>query len=140
MRAEINWTGDVRFEATSGSGHTVTLDGPPDSGGQNAGPRPMELMLMGLGGCAAYDVVHILGRSREDVTGCRAVLEAERADEPPRVFTRVNLHFVVKGRGLDPRKVERAVHLSAEKYCSASIMLSRGGVEITHSFEVVGQD
>lgn len=137
MKASIEWQGDVRFEATSGSGHTLTLDGPEASGGKNAGARPMEMMLIGLGGCAAYDVVHILKRSREDVATCRAELHAERAEEPPRVFTSIRMHFVVSGVGLNHSKVERAVKLSAEKYCSASIMLGRGGVEISHSFEVV---
>lgn len=137
MQAKIEWKGDVRFEATSGSGHTLTLDGPPDSGGRNAGARPMELVLMGVGGCAAYDVVHILKRTREDVTSCVCQLDAERAPEPPKVFTRVAMHFVVSGNDLTERKVARAVELSAEKYCSASIMLGRGGVAIEHTFEIV---
>ncbi|MFT7582390.1 MAG: putative redox protein [Myxococcota bacterium] len=136
MHAEIRWKSGVSFDAVSGSGHTVTTDGPPDAGGENGGPRPMELVLMGVGACSAYDVVHILRKQRADVTGCTAKLEAERADAPPKVFTRINLHFVVTGRGLSQHKVERAVHLSADKYCSASIMLGRGGVEITHSVEI----
>lgn len=140
MKAEITWQGEVQFQASSGSGHTLTLDGPPASGGVNAGPRPMELVLMGLGGCAAYDVVHILGRSRQDVQGCVARLEAERAEEPPRVFTRIHLHFTVTGHDLTEAKVARAVSLSAEKYCSASIMLERGGVAITHSYEIAEGD
>lgn len=137
MNGEIRWDGDVRFIAQSGSGHTLTLDGPPASGGQNAGPRPMELLLLGVGACSSFDVVTILQKSRQDVTGCVARLEAERAEEPPKVFTRLNLHFIVEGRGLSDKKVERAVHLSADKYCSASIMLQRGGVAVTHSYEVV---
>lgn len=137
MKASIQWKGDVRFEVTSGSGHTLTLDGPPESGGQNAGPRPMELVLMGVAGCASYDVVHILHRQRENVATCSATVTAERADDPPRVFTRVAMHFVVSGEGLNESKVARAVQLSAEKYCSASIMLGRGGVHIEHSFEIV---
>jgi putative redox protein len=136
MKAEIRWKSGVSFEATSGSGHTIVTDGPPDAGGENAGPRPMELVLMGVGACSAYDVVHILRKQRADVTGCVAELQAERADEAPKVFTRINLHFVVTGRGLNAHKVERAVHLSADKYCSASIMLGRGGVDITHSVEI----
>lgn len=136
MQAEIRWKSGVSFDAVSGSGHTITTDGPPDAGGENAGPRPMELVLMGVGACSAYDVVHILRKQRADVTACTAQLQAERADEPPRVFTRVNLHFVVTGRGLSAHKVERAVRLSADNYCSASIMLARGGVEITHSVEI----
>ncbi len=137
MDAEIRWEEAVRFTATTGSGHALTLDGPPASGGQNAGPRPMEMVLLGLGGCASYDVVTILEKSRQDVTGCTARLSAERATEAPKVFTRIALHFVVTGRGLSPAKVARAVDLSAEKYCSASIMLQRGGVEIVHSHEIV---
>lgn len=137
MKAKVEWQDAVQFRITSGSGHTVITDGPANSGGVNAGPRPMELVLMGMGGCAAYDVVHILKKSREDVVTCEAHLEAQRADEPPKVFTRINLHFVVSGQGLNEAKVGRAVKLSAEKYCSASIMLGRGGVEITHSFEVI---
>ena len=137
MKAEITWTGAVKFEATSGSGHTVLLDGPPDSGGENAGPRPMELLLMGVGGCASYDVVHILERGRQQVESCVAKLEVERADTPPKVFTHLKMHFVVSGKDLKESKVARAVELSAEKYCSASIMLGRGGVVIEHSFEIV---
>ncbi len=137
MLAEIAWTGAVQFEAKSGSGHTLRLDGPPAAGGQNGGPRPMELMLMGVGACASYDVVTILQRSRQDVQGCVARLEADRADEAPKVFTAIRLHFVVTGRGLSEAKVARAVSLSADKYCSASIMLKRGGVDITHTHEIV---
>jgi len=137
MNGTIAWDGDVRFVAETGSGHTLTLDGPPDAGGKNAGPRPMELMLLGVGGCASYDVVMILRKARQEVTGCTARLEADRAEAPPKVFTRVKLHFVVQGHNLSPAKVERAVHLSADKYCSASIMLQRGGVTVEHSFEIV---
>lgn len=137
MQAEISWQGDVRFDARSGSGHTIALDGPPESGGQNAGARPMELVLMGVGACSAYDVVHILGRMREDVVDVVARLDADRAPEPPQVFTAVRMHFVVTGRSLKPKNVERAVKLSAEQYCSASIMLARGGVRIEHTFEII---
>ncbi len=136
MRAEITWKGDVQFEAKSGSGHTLTLDGPPTSGGVNAGPRPMELVLIGMAGCASYDVVHILKRQRENVETCTASVEAERADDAPKVFTKIHLHFTVSGEGLTEKKVARAVALSAEKYCSASIMLARGGVAIEHSHEI----
>lgn len=138
MHAKIEWQGRVRFAATSGTGHTLTLDGPPDAGGQNAGPRPMELVLMGLGGCSSFDVVTILEKSRQAVTGCTAELQAERADEAPQVFTRIHLHFRVSGTDLDPRKVARAVALSADKYCSAAVMLARGGVAISHDYEIVG--
>lgn len=136
MKATIDWTGDAGFRATSGSGHAVQLDGPPDHGGQNQGPRPMEMVLMGLGACSSFDVMSILKKSRQDVTDCHADLDAERADAVPSVFTKIHLHFVVTGHGLKDNLVKRAVSLSAEKYCSASIMLEKAGVEITHSYEV----
>ena len=136
MKASINWAGEVKFEATSGSGHTVVMDGPPDHGGTNQGVRPMEMLLMGVGGCASFDVVHILKKSRQDVTGCVAELEADRVDDVPAVFSKIHLHFVVSGNKLKDTLVKRAVALSAEKYCSASIMLAKGGVEISHSYEI----
>ncbi|MBR9872092.1 MAG: OsmC family protein [Gammaproteobacteria bacterium] len=136
MKATIDWTGNVSFKATSGTGHSVQMDGPPDLGGQNLGPRPMEMLLMGVGGCSSFDVMSILQKSRQDVTACHAELEAERADAVPAVFTKIHLHFVVTGRNLKEKQVERAVSLSADKYCSASIMLGAAGVEITHSFEI----
>ncbi len=136
MKATVDWTGNASFKVTSGSGHSVQLDGPPDHGGENLGPRPMELLLMGVGGCSSFDVMSILKKSRQDVTACHAELEAERADEVPAVFTRIHLHFVVTGRNLKEKQVERAVSLSADKYCSASIMLGKAGVAITHSFEI----
>lgn len=137
MHATIRWQDKVHFTATADSGHTIELDGPPDSGGENRGARPMELVLMGLGGCASFDVVNILAKQRQNIVDCVTDIEAERASEPPRVFTRIHLHFRVTGRGLDPKKVARAIALSADKYCSASIMLQRGGVEISHDFEVL---
>ncbi len=137
MKARIKWVQDATFVAESGSGHAVVMDGPPDLGGRNLGVRPMEMVLMGLGGCASFDVVHILRKCRQEVTDCVAALEAERADTEPKVFTRIHVHFVVKGKGLEEKHVRRAVELSAEKYCSASIMLGRGGVEITHDYEIV---
>ena len=136
MKATIDWTGEASFKATSASGHSVQLDGPPDLGGQNRGPRPMEMVLMGLGGCSSFDVMSILKKSRQDVTACHTELNAERADTVPAVFTKIHLHFVVTGNNLKDSQVARAVALSAEKYCSASIMLASGGVEITHSHEV----
>jgi putative redox protein len=136
MKAEIHWRGDACFEANSGSGHTLVMDGPPDHGGCNQGARPMETLLMGLGGCSAFDVVHILQKARQAVHDCRCEMAAERSDEVPAVFTRIHLHFVVVGEDLKDSQVERAVSLSAEKYCSASIMLARGGVEITHSYAI----
>lgn len=136
MKASIDWAGEASFKATSGSGHTVQMDGPPDHGGRDLGPRPMEMLLMGLGGCSSLDVMSILQKSRQDVTDCRAEIEAERADEVPAVFTRIHLHFVVTGHKLKDNLVKRAVSLSAEKYCSASIMLEKAGVAITHSHEI----
>lgn len=136
MKARVKWVENAMFLAESGSGHVVVMDGPPESGGRNLGVRPMEMLLMGMGGCAAFDVVHILRKGRHDVRNCEAVLEAERAESDPKVFTRIHLHFVVTGKGLTDIIVERAVKLSAEKYCSASLMLGKTA-EITHDFEVV---
>ena len=137
MKASIRWVEDVMFIAESGSGHLVAVDGPPSAGGRNVGARPMELVLMGLGGCASFDVMTMLKKARQDVTGCVANLEAERADSIPSVFTKIHLHFVVTGRELKESQVKRAIDLSADKYCSASIMLGRGGVEITHDYEII---
>ncbi|MCH8552601.1 MAG: OsmC family protein [Natronospirillum sp.] len=136
MHATIRWNGGASFTGTSGSGHDVIMDGPPDHGGQNAGARPMEMVLMGLGGCSAFDVMSILQKARQDVTDCVAEMTAERADAVPAVFTHIHLHFVVTGRNLKENQVQRAVSLSAEKYCSASIMLEKGGVKITHDYEI----
>ena len=136
MKVTINWGGEANFLGTSGSGHTLVMDGPADHGGQNQGPRPMEMLLLGLGGCTSFDVMSILKKSRQDVTDCRAEIEAERADEIPSVFTHIRIHFVVTGNKLKENLVERAVSLSAEKYCSASIMLEKAGVHIEHSFEI----
>jgi putative redox protein len=137
MKARIKWVDDATFIAESGSGHAVVMDGPPESGGRNLGPRPMEMMLLGMGGCTTFDVVHILKKSREAVTDCVAELSAERAESEPKVFTRIHVHFIVKGHELKEAKVRKAVELSAEKYCSASIMLGQAGVEISHDFEIV---
>lgn len=136
MKAKVRWAGDVKFELESDTGHTIIVDGPPDMGGKNQGPRPMELVLMGVGACSSIDVIHILKKARQDVTDCECELQAERVDDVPAVFKKIHLHFVVTGRGLKENQVKRAVELSAEKYCSASIMLSRGGVEMTHGFEI----
>lgn len=123
------------FVGESGSGHAVVMDGPEEGGGRNLGVRPMEMLLLGMGGCTAYDVVHILRKARQDVNACWAEIDAERADAEPKVFTRIHVHFVVVGTELKPNHVERAVRLSAEKYCSASIMLGKTA-EITHDFEI----
>lgn len=136
MKARIKWVEQATFLGESGSGHSVVMDGPPESGGRNIGVRPMEMLLLGMGGCAAFDVVHILRKSRQDIDDCIAELEAERADQEPKVFTRIHIHFVVKGKALKSEAVERAVKLSAEKYCSASIMLGKTA-EITHDYEIV---
>ena len=136
MKGTVTWMGERAFVAESGSGHAVVLDGPPDGGGRNIGLRPMEMVLLGVGGCSAYDVVSILEKSRQKVSECRVELGAERADAIPAVFTRIHLHFVVSGQDLNPKQVGRAVKLSAEKYCSASIMLATAGVEVTHDFEI----
>lgn len=136
MKVTINWGGEAKFLGASGSGHTITMDGPPDHGGKNQGPRPMEMLLLGLGGCTSFDVMSILQKSRQDVTDCRAEIEADRADEVPSVFTHIRVHFVVKGNNLKASLVQRAVELSSEKYCSASIMLEKAGVKIEHSFEI----
>lgn len=121
----------------SGSGHTVLMDGPAEVGGRNLAARPMEMLLMGLGGCSTFDVVSILKKSRQAVDSCEVEIRAERADSEPKVFTRIELHFIVKGKGLKETAVKRAVELSAEKYCSASIMMERAGVEVTHGYTLV---
>lgn len=135
MKANVKWEGDVTFAGQSESGHTVMMDGPPNLGGQNKGVRPMEMLLLGMGGCTAFDVIHILKRMRVDVTDCQVGLEAERAEEDPKVFTRIHAHFVVTGHDLSDKVVARAVSLSAEKYCSASIMLGKTA-DITHTYEI----
>ncbi len=136
MKARIKWVENAKFVAESGSGHAVVIDGPPDGGGQNLGVRPMEMLLMGTGACSAYDVLLILRKGRHSVTDCVCEVSAERADEVPAVFTKIHLHFIVSGHGLKQSVVKRAVELSAEKYCSASIMLGKSA-EISHDFEVI---
>ncbi len=135
MKARVRWLEPMLFVGESGSGHTVVMDGPPEHGGSNLAARPMELLLLGLGGCTSFDVVHILKRSRQAVTGCETLLEAERAAEDPKVFTRIHVHFIVTGHDLSERHVARAVQLSADKYCSASIMLG-ATARISHDFEI----
>ena len=140
MKTTLSWQGEVAFVAESGSGHRVTADGPPDLGGRNAGARPMELMLMGLGGCAATDVVHILRKGRAAISRCDVNVRAERAEADPKVFTSIHLHFSIAGETLTEKKVARAIELSAEKYCSASILMRRAGVRVTHDFELLPVD
>ncbi|MBM69381.1 MAG: osmotically inducible protein C [Haliea sp.] len=136
MQATVKWVDGVMFLGESGSGHSVVMDGPPDLGGRNLGPRPMEMLLLGVGGCSSFDVMSMLQKSRQQVVDCRVELQAERADAVPAVFTRIHMHFVVTGVDLKEKQVQRAVELSAEKYCSASIMLGAAGVAMSHSFEI----
>ena len=136
MKARVKWVEQRTFLGESGSGHTVVMDGAPDAGGRDLGVRPMEMLLLGLGGCTAFDVIDILQRGREPVIDLAIEIEAERSDEIPKVYKKINVRYVVTGNGLNPDKVERAVKLSAEKYCSATIML--GAVaEITHDIKIV---
>jgi len=137
MKAVVKWTDGVQFVAESGSGHAIIVDGPPEKGGRNTGLRPMELLLMGLGSCSSFDVIGILQKSRQNVTDCHVEITSERADAVPAVFTKIHLHFVVSGRNVKEVQVKRAVELSAEKYCSASIMLAAGGVEISHDYDIL---
>ena len=139
MKATIKWVEEAMFLGESGSGHCVVMDGPPEIGGRNAGIRPMEMLLIGVGACSSVDVVSILKKARQDVTGCEAKVEATRVDAIPAVFEKIHMHFIVTGKNLDDGKVKRAVELSAEKYCSASIMLQKGGVQMTHGYEIVNR-
>lgn len=136
MKARIKWLQDVAFVAEAGSGHSLVMDGAPDAGGRNIGFRPMEMLLMGLGGCSAFDVMLILKRGREKVTDCVVELDADRAETDPKVFTHIRMRYIVTGQALDARKVERAVNLSAEKYCSASAILGKTA-QITHTIDIV---
>ena len=140
MKATVKWADGAMFVGESGSGHSVVMDGPEDLGGRNLGPRPMEMLLLGTGGCSIYDVLSMLKKSRQQVVDCQVEMQAERADAVPAVFTAINMHFVVTGVGLKENHVKRAVELSAEKYCSASIMFGEAGVEMTHSYEIVEFD
>ncbi|HBN13578.1 OsmC family protein [Pseudohongiella sp. SYSU M77423] len=137
MKATVRWVNNAMFLGESGSGHTVVMDGPEDSGGRNLGVRPMEMLLIGTGGCSSFDVVNILRKSRQQVTDCQVDMQATRADAVPAVFESIHMHFIVTGKELSEKQVERAVSLSAEKYCSASIMLAGAGVKMTHTFEIV---
>lgn len=135
MKATIKWMDGASFRGETDSGHTIVMDGPQEAGGRNLGPRPMETVLIGTGGCTAFDVVHILKKSRQAISGCIVEIDAERAAEDPKVFTRIHFHFVVTGKHLQHQQVERAIRLSAEKYCSASIMLGKTA-RISHDFEI----
>jgi putative redox protein len=135
MKARVVWVEDSVMMGESGSGHGVVMDGPPEHGGRNLGVRPMEMLLLGMGGCTEFDVLSILRKSRQQVSSCVVELEAERAQQDPKVFTRIHAHFIVTGRGLSEKHVARAISLSAEKYCSASLMLAKSA-EITHDYEI----
>lgn len=135
MKATVTWNGNLSFTGTADSGHSIAIDGPPALGGENTGLRPMELMLLSVGSCSAMDVIHILNKARQPVTGCRIEIAGTRAETDPKVFTDIHLNFIVSGDGLSEKQVARAVKLSAEKYCSASIML-QASVNITHGYEI----
>ena len=135
MDCVVKWVDNMSFLAETGSGHVINMDGAPEAGGRNLAARPMELLLAGTGGCTAFDVMLILKKSRQQVTGCEVALKADRASEDPKVFTRVGFHFKISGRGLKPEVVERAIHLSAEKYCSASIMIGKTA-KMEHTWEI----
>jgi putative redox protein len=136
MKVRVKWIEDVAFVGETESSHAIVMDGAPEGGGRNIGPRPMETMLVGTGGCTAYDVVTILRKGRQDISNCVVDIDADRAPADPKVFTRIHFHFTITGRNVKRESVERAIHLSAEKYCSASIMLGKTA-EITHDFEIV---
>lgn len=136
MDCVVKWVDNMSFLAETGSGHMINMDGAPEAGGRNLAARPMELLLAGTGGCTAFDVMLILKKSRQHVTGCEVALKADRASEDPKVFTRIGFHFKISGRGLKPEVVERAIHLSAEKYCSASIMIGKTA-KMEHTWEII---
>jgi putative redox protein len=139
MKCRVKWLDHMSFVGESDSGHSVVMDGAPEAGGRNLGIRPMEMLLLGLGGCTAFDVVSILKKSRQKIVDCEAEIEAERTTDIPKIFTKIHIHFIVSGKDLDPIRVAKAVNLSADKYCSASRMLEKTA-EITHDFEVVNLD
>ena len=136
MKARVKWLDNMSFVGESGSGHSIIMDGDPDSGGRNLAARPMEMVLMGMGGCTAFDVVMILKKARQPIEDCVIELSAERSAVIPKVFTKIHVHYVVKGKGLSEKQVEKAIDLTADKYCSVSIMLA-ATVEVTHDFEIV---
>lgn len=139
MDIEVNWAGEAAFIGESESGHKVVMDGPPEGGGRDLGPRPMEMLLLGTAACSSYDVISILKKSRQNVTACNVSIHADRADNEPKVFTKIHIHFKVCGVELKEKQVDRAVSLSAEKYCSASIMLG-ATAEISHDYEIFEAD
>ncbi len=136
MQARVKWLDHMSFVGESGSGHSVVMDGSPEAGGRNLAARPMEMVLIGMGGCTAFDVVMILQKARQPIDDCIVEISAERAEEVPRVFTKIHVHYIVKGRGLSEKQVAKAIQLTAEKYCSVSIMLA-ASAEVTHDFEII---
>ncbi len=139
METQLKWTGNAAFIGTASSGHTVIMDGPTEGGGRNLGPRPMEMLILGMGACGAYDVVSILKKSRQKIIDCEIKITSHRAESDPKVFTEIHMHFAVSGSDLKEKQVKRAIKLSAEKYCSASIMLGATAT-ITHDFEIISTD
>ena len=136
MISRVKWLDNMSFVGESSSGHSVVMDGPPEFGGRNLGIRPMEMLLLGLGGCASFDVVSMLKKSKQELVDCEVEISAERADEEPKVFIKIHLHFIISGNNLTDKRVARAIELSAEKYCSASIMLGKTA-EVTHDYEII---
>jgi len=136
MKARVKWLDNMSFVGETGSGHSVVMDGAPESGGRNLAGRPMEMVLVGMGGCTAFDVVMILKKARQPIEDCIVEITAERADDIPKVFTKIHAHYIVKGHGLSAKQVEKAVNLTAEKYCSVSIMLAKTA-EVTHDFKII---
>ncbi|MDH5392695.1 MAG: OsmC family protein [Gammaproteobacteria bacterium] len=136
MKTRVKWLDHMTFVGESESGHSVVMDGPPEAGGRNLGIRPMEMILLGLGGCSSFDVLMILQKGRQKVTNCHVEISAERAETDPKVFTKIHAHFVLEGKNLNQKQVAKAVSLSADKYCSVSIMLA-STVEITHDYEII---
>jgi len=140
MKATVKWVDNVMFLGESGSGHTAVMDGAPDHGGRNMGIRPMEMLLLGLGGCASFDVIGILKKGRQNISDCRVEITAERADTTPSVFTKINMEFIVTGRDLKEKQVAKAVALSADKYCSASKIMVDAGIAVTYSTQIFDID
>lgn len=136
MKSRVKWLDNMSFVGESASGHSIVMDGPPEAGGRNLGVRPMEMLLLGLGGCSSFDVVSMLKKSRQNITNCEVEISAKRADTQPQVFVAIHLHFIIEGEDLNESKVARAINLSAEKYCSASIMLGKTA-SVTHDYEIL---
>ncbi|MCK5812971.1 MAG: OsmC family protein [Cocleimonas sp.] len=136
MKSRVKWLDNMSFVGESASGHSVVMDGPPEAGGRDLGIRPMEMLLLGLGGCSSFDIVSMLKKGRQNITNCEVEISAQRADSEPKVFTQIHLHFIIEGNNLSDAKVARAIELSAEKYCSASIMLAKTAV-VTHDYKVI---